>query len=374
MACRSCETALRCHGIPVTGLANLAPKRSFSRSTRHLKPGGFPTFGQTSSPELDSVLSSLRYKVFLPHGYLNKDQHKLVFREEFRSQLENQPVKISIGDEDVELEHFNQHNLPKTWGLTKKVFELLGQSWQAKDWYTVVPTLLRGFQDVGFGMNPAKMEKLVRVANNAGRQDVVIRSIQQVKSTNLSLQYPGVRYEVLWGIHANAQDRGPENWSEKTTRQSINWMKQLAILLEDEIHGGGHLSRMHDPRISPAVLGLLLELNAISVYRHAEGTDAESNVKTYATRLMDVLPLWEQDDFADAPSDSRNNVFQVILWQALNVAQKILGADMPQAEVAEKKKIALEEQIQQTLKSDTSAIKPQYNLLRMRNVWDKRIQ
>lgn len=260
--------------------------------------GGLPVFGETSSAELDAVLSDLRYQIFLPNGYLNKSQHKLVFREEFRSQLENQPVKVTIGSEDIELKHFDQYNLPNTWHLTSRILELLGQSSKVQDWYNVVPNLMYGFQHVGFGMSPAKMEKLIRIANNTGMQEVVMRCIQQVKDTNLSLKYPGVRYEVLWGIHSHAQDFDEEAWSQKATQRAINWMQQLAVQLEDRVHGGGRLNNTLDPRISPAVIGLLLELNAVAAYRRPNILDARNNVRTYAERLMGVLPMWTEDDFA----------------------------------------------------------------------------
>ena len=260
--------------------------------------GGLPVFDETSSPELDAVLSDLRYRIFLPNGYLNKSQHKLVFREEFRSQLENQPVKVTIGNEDIELKHFDQYNLPNAWQLTSRIFELLGQNKQVQDWYNVVPNLMYGFQDIGFGMNPAKMEKLVRIATNVGMQEVVIRCVQQVKDTNLSLRYPGVRYEVLRGIHVYAQDRGRQSWGQKATQRALNWMKQLALQLEDRLHGGGHLNKIHDPRVSPAVIGLLLELNAVKAYRQSDALDVKNDVRTYAERLMNILPMWGDDEFA----------------------------------------------------------------------------
>ena len=260
-------------------------------------PGGLPVFGETS-PELDSVLSTLRYKVFLPNAHLNQQQRKLIFREKYRSQLESQPVKVTIGDEEIELEHFDPHSLPKTWELTSKAFELLSQGKRAEDWRKVVPSLMHGFKEVGFGMNPARMEILVRRANDAGMQDMVINCLRQVKSTGFSLRHPGVRYEVLWGIHALAQDRGEKVWTEKHTKKAASWMKQLAIQLESRYHGGGHLNSTSDARISPAVIGLLLELHAARAYRHLDGVDEEDKVNIYAERLMDALSRWGEDDFA----------------------------------------------------------------------------
>ena len=162
----------------------------------------------------------------------------------------------------------------------------------------MVPTLMHGFQEVGFGMKPGRMVKLVRIANDAGMQDVVMRCLQQIKSTNLSLKHPEVRYEVLWGVHAGAQDGGQKAWGERQTNQAINQMRQLAIQLESRDHGGGHLNSNRDPRVSPALIGLLLELNAVRAYRHLDNVDTEGKVSMYAARLMEVLPLWRDDYFA----------------------------------------------------------------------------
>ncbi|KAF2235874.1 hypothetical protein EV356DRAFT_575398 [Viridothelium virens] len=374
MACRCCEAALKRNGVQTSNIAKLTSRRSFSSGTRYLKNGGLPIFGETSSPELDSVLSTLRYKVFLPNAHLNQQQRKLVFREKYRSQLETQPVKVTIGDEEVELVHMDQLNLPNTWDLTKRVFALLSKEKQAKDWHNVLPNLMHGFQGVRFGLSPARMEKMVRTANSAEMQDVVMKCLQQVKTTNLSLKWPGIRYEVLWGIHAAAQNGGTEPWGEQETKQAIGWMKQVAIQLESRIHGGGFLNDSHDPRASPAVIGLLLELYAARASQHMGGVDMEGKVRIYAERLMDVLPRWRDDYFADAPHEGQKLVFQVILYQALNLAQRVLGADMPQAEAATKRRKSLGDLIQKQLNTNMMEVKPQYCVMRMKETWEKRIQ
>ena len=78
--------------------------------------------------------------------------------------------------------------------------------------------------------------------------------------------------------------------------------------------------------------------------------------------------------FQDAPHDGQKSVFQVILWQALNLARKVLGAKMPQAEAAREKMRSLEQRIQEQLKSDLSTVKPQFCITRMKEAWEKRIQ
>src|ERR1700722_16923332 len=67
--------------------------RSAHYQTRSANPatGAVPAFTETSSPELNALLSEIRLKIFLP-SHLSRQHQGLIYKEKYENELSTEPV------------------------------------------------------------------------------------------------------------------------------------------------------------------------------------------------------------------------------------------------------------------------------------------
>ncbi|KAK5167309.1 hypothetical protein LTR04_007288 [Oleoguttula sp. CCFEE 6159] len=292
---------------------------------------GLPTFYETSSPELDSLLSTVRNKIFL-FDHLNQAQLKLVRQDSLKERLAAEPVYARIGDEDVRLEHINvTKDIPRSTTIRHEMLNLLKEP---KDWDNV-PAFLEGFSSsksaapLGFDF----LDKLVRRASEAGQQHIILQCLQMVEKTGMSLRKLPLVESVMWSARKKAQEG---NWDNASTEKALKYAEQVAALMETEAHGTGRLLQKADPRKAPSVIGFLLELAAVRAYKHTGGKDVDGKVKKYAERLLAALPAPSETSEAREEMPFGQVEAYVPVWQGLKFANKVLGPEMPQAERVQK--------------------------------------
>ncbi|KAF2191797.1 hypothetical protein K469DRAFT_718825 [Zopfia rhizophila CBS 207.26] len=345
---RSCHSAL-INSNSICRISN-GTRRAFSQSTT-CQRGSLPTFHEPSTPELSALLSTLNSKVLLPK-HLNHDQQLLVYREKNRTRLEAEPIYITLGQVTLPLEHIDRNcDQPDRW---RTINDIIRNSSTPSDWENVL-RMVEGFHDASIRLKPMWKEKIVRKFNEAGMQHLVLKALQRVERTGLSLKDKGVTGMVFKGIRDKAEGSG---WEKEETRKALNLAEQVVELMESKEHLGRTNAMPGDLRASPFVIAVPLELAAVRAKRHTEGQDRDGKVAKYALRIMNAL---KQDDFLavtlaaksrelDPPREYptakakhtafvtvRKTMYEMIpLWNAIKTAIEVLGSEMPMAEDAKK--------------------------------------
>jgi hypothetical protein len=244
--------------------------------------GAVPSFTETSNVELDALLSTFRKSVFLP-AHLSKQHRDLVFGARHKKTLEDEPVNIEISGEDFTLAHVDRtKDIPDA---TKGLFRAVALMEDKKDWDNL-PVLLEGLATAGKQIKLQHWQKLVRLAGKAGRQDTIIECARRVAKTGFALKDQALVRDVLWWIQYKA---AKSNWGAKDTKKALAMGEQVSVLLESESHAGSKsVVKSSDPRASPEVVGILLEL-AVADAKLNEGKDIDGKVKMYAERLVGVI-------------------------------------------------------------------------------------
>lgn len=220
--------------------------------------------------------------------------------------LENEPFYVEIGSEKVQLFHINRtKDEPRTLHGINQITKLMKTS---ADWENL-PRFLAELKNAR--RNIGKPAKIMRRANKAGMQHVVMECVKQAADTGFVLRDLHLVREVMWGAHLRGQQGG---WELGAARKALTQAEYVALLLENPLHsGGGEVKSLEDPRIQPDVIGVLLETAAIKALREKEqdqdqdqdGKD-DGKVAQYAERLM--RSHWEKvnlddDTYVDDPAD-----------------------------------------------------------------------
>lgn len=161
------------------------------------------------------------------------------------------------------------------------------------DWDNM-PGFLAGLHAAKRRVAGGLVEKMVRRANEHGRQGTVMECVRRSATTGLVLEEMRVVREVMWGTRLRARQAG---WSEEGVGKGLKQAEQVLELLEDPKHSsrkgldGVHFSKM------PDVVGGVLELAAARAVRYADGKDDDGKVAVYATAT--VMGLRTQTPNAD---------------------------------------------------------------------------
>ncbi|KAI9707622.1 MAG: hypothetical protein M1836_000583 [Candelina mexicana] len=294
--------------------------------------GALPSFTETSSSELNDLLSSFRNTVFLP-SHLRRRQEDTIYKLKYKPMLESEAVYAEIGDEKIRLQHINpltdKPNIPKSLA---RILNLMGES---NEWSNL-PAFLDGLRTAKAHLSSAQLEKIARRANQAARQDVVMDCIRRVGKTNFVLKDQNVVREVVLGAHLRAQQG---NWEELPTRKALAQAEQTVELLEDPAHSGGYKVREEDPRAQPDIIGIVLELAAVRASRHLSEKDEDGKVSMYAERLT---ATWGNADFSSETWHDANRklVMWAPAWHGLKLVTDILE---PRSHISEQIKSSLQD-------------------------------
>jgi hypothetical protein len=247
-----------------------------------VRTGALPLFLESSSPELTTLLSNTNSKILLPF-HLTPEQRKLIYRKENKAKLEAEPVEITLGDVTLALEHIDRLQTPRRWPTIRDV---LSKSETREDWENVV-RMVEGYHNAGIPLTPDHQALIVRMLNMKEMHHIILKALQRVEETGISMREWEVLRQVLRAVYDKA---ALSDWDQEETYKAVRMAKQVAELLEDEHHCGGQPAE-HDFRGRPAVVAVPTALAAVRALKHNKDVE---EVKTMARRLMAAM---EQHDY-----------------------------------------------------------------------------
>ncbi|KAI9876560.1 MAG: hypothetical protein M1830_006211 [Pleopsidium flavum] len=291
------EGALRCRQC-ILQAAKSSQRRTFTSTPSRQKHGALPTFTPTSSAELDTILSTFRSKVFLP-SHLLKRHRDLVFRKRNHPVLTSEPVTVTIGDEEIQLEPID--HIADVPNIRKELGHLLRVMKEPSDWDNL-PAFLEGLFLAKRKLDGGLVDKMVRMASEMGRQGVVMECVRRAGTTGLVLNDAKHLRQVMWGARLRALQAG---WSEEGMDKALLQAEQIMELLEDPKHSSKLGVVGEHPRTLPEVNGVVLELAAVKAVKYANSKDEDRKVATYATTTLASIQThgnfdFNSDDWHDA--------------------------------------------------------------------------
>ena len=247
-----------------------------------------PKFAESSSPELSELLQTIRERILIP-SFLNTRQRDLIFKEKWRTTVENEDITAEIGDEEVPLRHLEYRDIPKRKRAVLKAIEL---SESEEDWENV----LRIFEGLHHSrtrddsMSRAHA-KFIRWAIDADMMHIAMKAVSNVATTGISFKDADVLKQLLIrGVHQRAMDK---NWTPEATEEAFEQARSIIQMMEFPAHGGSkHVTDASDPRVQPWVMGVLLEATAMRQKVLFNGKDHEGLVSLYVQRLLDMGRTW----------------------------------------------------------------------------------
>jgi hypothetical protein len=255
----------------------------------HASVDVLPEYYESSSPELDTILTQINSKILFPQ-HLNHEQRLLVYKKKNIPRLTNEPLYAQIGSVDQQLEPLDiRKDVPNQWEMIKQAVEL---SKEQDDWENLVK-MLEGFHRAGIKIKTSRVLKIIRRANEAGMQHIVLAALQQAATTGVTLRSPAVLEVVMTGIHKKAAEA---EWSKAGTKKALSLAEQVVELMEMPAHIKTDRAAAVDPRSSPLVISLPLELAATRAALHLDGKDVDGKVAKYAVRLMAAV---KQDGYQE---------------------------------------------------------------------------
>jgi hypothetical protein len=198
-----------------------------------------------------------------------------------KSQLENEPVYATIGDEEIRLEHLE---VTKDVPHQKSFLRVLDLTKEPQDWKNL-PPLLEGLAH-GKGIPGQYQQRFINAAASAGMLSVVLNCLQQAEYNGLSLKASVVRLSIFQAIRRTAREA---DWEEEPTQKCLKQVQQVLDLMEEPAHCGQRTVTPCDPRAQPYVIGIPLEIAATRAKNHLGGVDEGELVVTYTKRLLSAL-------------------------------------------------------------------------------------
>ena len=267
------------------------------------------------------MLDTWRSKVFLP-SHLVKPQQALIYKKKNHHLLTGEePVTVSVGSEIhtlVPLDHLRDE--PNT----KKSFQQILALMQAPaDWQNIVG-FLEGLRIARRTVSLAMMQKLVRKANEMGRQGTVMEILRGVERTGVVLRDVDLVREIMIGAVMRAQKAGWDN--EAVIEKALKYAEGVVELCEDPRHTEGRRITAEDPRARPEVLGIAVLLASVKAVRFHESRDEDGKVKRDAERMM---RLWGNRGLRingdDLHSANHLLVTWSPVWHGMRMALECMG-------------------------------------------------
>ena len=126
--------------------------------------------------------------------------------------------------------------------------------------------------------------KLVRKANESGRQGTVMQILKGVERTGVGLRGAELVREVLGGAVMRARAAG---WGAgEGVARALRYAEGVVELCEDPRHTGGRGITAEDARTRPEVFGTVLLLASVKGARFDGGRDEGGKVRKYAEKMM----------------------------------------------------------------------------------------
>lgn len=196
------------------------------------------------------------------------------------------------------------------------------------DWKNVL-AFLEGLKIARRTVTGTMMQKLVRKANERGRQGTVMDLLRNVERTGVVLEKGEVVREIMAGAVMKAQAAG---WNDQVAvEKALKYAEGILELCEDPRHTRGRMITALDPRARPEVFGTVVLLASVNAKRFHGGKDGDGKVRRYAAKMM---ALWRNADLKLDGEDwsAANHILFTWspVWQGMRMALDCLdgGSDI----------------------------------------------
>ncbi|KAI1110013.1 hypothetical protein F5Y14DRAFT_386270 [Nemania sp. NC0429] len=266
-------------------------------------------FTPSSSPQLDSLLDTIRTKIILPY-YLPLYQRQRLYKPNWEKKLASDPIIIEIDGEVIKFRYQNPaKDLPNTHKSVVRAIELF----KTADDFANLKPLLEGLAYTGRNIPPAVYHKILRRTCDKGYVYHIIDCARSVRHTGFKLDSSEKVNELLHFVQMKARDA---DWDESETRQALRWTEVILEMLHKEEHqpkrphDGSTIANQWPLSRDPMVLMASLHLAAVLAARHAAGEGVPKMVHKLA---RDIVTLWPEDKSLREvyPSELYTDVYQM---------------------------------------------------------------
>ncbi|KAH8702239.1 hypothetical protein BGW36DRAFT_414981 [Talaromyces proteolyticus] len=241
--------------------------------TRNQSTKAVPSFGPSSSPDLEKRLSHIRSELFAPM-YLAKPQQRLTFRKRYHDRISNENIVVTIGSEEFVLQPRTHQDLPSK----HKILEVVEAMKTPQDWQNFTPLLI-GCRHSRYLFGPHNFQKFARLAGNCNALGAVIESAKQWERTGFTLDDRLVGYQLALALHNRAADAG---FKGEEVAIALRQAEQLASLMDAPEHRPRYSG--HGTTYQPFFIGVLLELSAARALEQGGGINGD--IVSYARKLL----------------------------------------------------------------------------------------
>ena len=295
-----------------------------------ISSGGLPQFNPTSSPDLDALLSTFRTNIFLP-SHLLRLQRNLLYKPKNHFLLtSDEPATVRVGNEVLQLQPLNHlRDEPPTRQSFAKILALMQEG---RDWQNL-PGFLEGLKTAKRKLHPWQIEKMVRRANLAGRQGVVLECLRRVEGTGVGLWDPEVVSEIMRGAVMKALQG---SWSPEAVEKANKFARDVWDLLHDPRHA----SQSRAQRTRPEIIGILVQLEASYTLLSLPKADDTGKLQSAVELLLsnwDKKALILEDTAMTSPTANQILMTWAPVWHGMTLARKALGESSKHGKLLEEK-------------------------------------
>lgn len=243
---------------------------------------------------------------------------------------------MRLGDEVLQLRPLDKRrDEPGTRGSIATVVRLMGES---GEWGNLAG-FLEGLKVARRKVAGWQVEKMVRRANEGGKQGVVMDVLRRVEKTGVGLWDVKVCREVMRGAVLKATRSG---WSEEGIEKGVKYAENVWELMWDPRHVEEQKKVGMDPRGRPEIVGVMVLMHAVKAAKLEGGKDEEGMVEKYAEIMLKRWENSRSDMAVDAQDWSDANYKLSIwapVWYGTRMARQVVGAGSPLGKRLEEKLI-----------------------------------
>ncbi|KAL2050863.1 hypothetical protein ABVK25_008924 [Lepraria finkii] len=278
--------------------------RSFSSTPTRRKHGPLPAFTNTSSEELNTLLTTFRTNIFLPSHLISLQRDLLYKKKNHPLLTSDEPATVRLGNEVHRLHPLDhKKDEPPTRPSIAKVVDLMTET---GDWKNL-PGFLEGLKTARRRVKGFQYEKMVRRANDCGRMGVVVDCLRRVEGTGMGLWDVRVARWVMWGAMAKAMQA---DWREEGVEKGAKFAEGIWELCCDPRHGGTR-GGLEDPKKRPEVVGVLVQMHAAKAHLFGGGKDEGGAVEKWVRVLLKV---WGNTEMEVAEGDWYDANDKTLIW------------------------------------------------------------
>ncbi|KAJ9154938.1 hypothetical protein NKR23_g2172 [Pleurostoma richardsiae] len=260
--------------------------RSFSVSASR-QVSSVISFSPTSSPELDSILSEIRYKILLP-TYIRQEQRKKIFRPRYKQELRSSPITMEIDGEIIKYTGLDPlTDIPNTREILDKAIERM----DTKEDFENLPRLLEGLcYNANRKLKTHDYVKMTTTAGERGCIYTIIDCARQVRKTEFKLDKSEKVQLIMEYLQLKALN---SEWGENEAKKALAWAEMVVEMADREEHlpkQTTKTSKRFPLSRDPQILSTPLFLAAGIAKHHNGGQDVDGKVAHYAKLVTTLWP------------------------------------------------------------------------------------